>query len=82
MGQYVIRVEGALSAGFVSAFPALESSQHARTVLHGCLEDQSALSVVLAQLRRLGVDIVEVHRIPEPEAVPLVHGEPVDAEAS
>ena len=82
MGQYVIRVEGALSSGFVSAFPALESSQHVQTVLHGTLEDQSALADVLAQLRMLGVDVVEVRRIPGPNPIDGAQDESVDAEAS
>jgi len=82
VGHYVIRVEGTLSDGFISAFPALESSQHAHTVLHGTLEDQAALSGVLAQLRTLGVDVVEVHRIPVPPDVPVEQADPIDAEAS
>jgi len=82
MGHYVIRVEGALSDGFVSAFPALESSQLAHTVLHGTLEDQAALSGVLAQLRSLGVDVVEVHRIPGPAMGAAEATDPIDAEAS
>ena len=82
MGHYVIRVEGKLSKGFVSAFPALESREHAHTVLHGTLEDQAALSGVLAQLRTLGVDVVEVHRIPGPADIAVAPSSSVDAEAS
>lgn len=81
MGHYVIRVEGELSEGFVSAFPGLESRRRAQTVLHGSLEDQSALTGVLAHLRMLGVDIVEVHRIPKHGPI-LAHDDPFDAEAS
>lgn len=81
MSRYVIRVEGALSTDFVSAFPALESSQHVQTLLHGTLEDQSELAGVLAQLRTLGVDVIEVRRIPHPSSS-TTPDEPVDAEAS
>jgi hypothetical protein len=82
MGQYVIRVEGALSSGFVSAFPALESSQHVQTVLHGTLEDQAALAAVLARLRLLGVDVVEIRRVPGPSPIPDPQDNSVEAEAS
>lgn len=82
MSKYVIRVEGALSSALVSAFPALESSQHVQTLLHGTLEDQSELADVLAHLRDLGVDVVEVRRLPAPDRVTHAHGKPLDSEAS
>jgi hypothetical protein len=65
MGHYVIRVEGSLSAGLTSAFPSLVADQHAETVVYGLLEDQSALAGVLDRLRCLGVDVVEVLRLPD-----------------
>ena len=68
MSRYVIRVEGLLSAGLTSAFPSLDTTQQSHTVLHGRLEDQSDLARVLARLRSLDVDVVEVHRIPERRA--------------
>ena len=64
MSRYLIRVEGQLSPGITSAFPSLQSQQFDQTIVHGELPDQSALAGVLDQLRRLGVDVVDVHRIP------------------
>ena len=63
--RYLIRVEGLLSPELTSAFPALESFQQAQTVLQGPIVDQSTLAGVLARLQTLGVDVVEVHRIPD-----------------
>ncbi|HEY7042134.1 MAG TPA: hypothetical protein VH419_00540 [Nocardioidaceae bacterium] len=69
MTYYIIRVEGQLSAGLMATFPHLEATQHAQTVLHGHLDKQSELSEVLGYLGEIGVDVVEVHRLPENEDV-------------
>lgn len=66
MSHYMIRVEGLLSRGIVETFPQLHATQHAQTVLYGHLDQQSELADLLAHLRELGIDIVEVHRIPKP----------------
>jgi hypothetical protein len=66
MSQYMIRVEGLLSAGLVASFPQLQATQHAQTVLHGHLDRQSELADLLEHLRNLGINIVEVHRVPAP----------------
>jgi hypothetical protein len=81
MSRYLIRVEGQLSPGVTSAFPSLDSQQYAETVLHGQLEDQSALAGVLEHLRRLGVDVVEVHRIPGRRAAELARVDQPSARA-
>lgn len=67
MSHYIIRVEGLLSSGLMATFPHLQATQHAETVLHGRLHKQSELAHVLEHLGELGVDIVEVHRLPETE---------------
>ena len=61
---YVIRIRGHLGATFLSAFPALASRRHgAHTVLTGLL-DRSALYGVLAEIEALGLDLLEVRRLP------------------
>lgn len=67
MSQYIIRVEGQLSAGLLATFPELSASQHEQTVLHGRLAKQSELARFLGHLGDLGVDVVEVHRVPDDE---------------
>jgi hypothetical protein len=65
VSHYLIRVEGLLSTELTSAFPALDATTQEQTVLHGKIVDQDALAGVLARLRSLGVDVVEVHRVPD-----------------
>ena len=64
--QYQIRVRGRLGQTIRSAFPSL----HARadggdTVLTGMLADQAALFGVLAEAEALGLELIEVRRLPE-----------------
>jgi len=63
--QYLIRVDGHLSACLLSAFPELVAREVAQTVLTGVL-DLSALYGVLAQIEMLGLDLVEVQQVPAP----------------
>jgi hypothetical protein len=68
--QYVIRVGGWLSDDLLTAFPQLLATpQPVSTVLHGELPDQAALSSVLDFLDEMGVEIVEVTKLP-PKPVP------------
>ena len=65
MGHYVIRVKGTLSPELTDAFPSLTvDPECAQTVLHGDLEDQSALAGILNHLNMLGVDIIEIVQLP------------------
>ena len=65
MTTYVIRVGGSLSNELVRTFPELVASvQSVSTVLQGDLPDQSALNSVLDQLDELGVQIIDVTRVP------------------
>jgi hypothetical protein len=68
--RYAVRVRGrhgdvedvALQAGLeVDVEPV-------RTVLRGPLPDQAALLGILAMARRLGLELVEVRRLPQPSA--------------
>ena len=74
MTQYVIRVGGWLSDDLMTAFPQLLATpQPVSTILHGDLPDQAALSSVLDFLDELGVEIVDVTKLPAaPVAAPML----------
>jgi hypothetical protein len=64
--RYLIRVDQRLSEDLASAFPTLSSKvQPVQTVLTGSFADAEELSGVLNYLRAMGVDIVELVRIPD-----------------
>ena len=70
--RYQIRVRGRLGQTIRSAFPALRArAEGGDTVLTGVLADQAALYGVLAQAEALGLELIEVRRLPsrdEPQA--------------
>ena len=60
---YEIRVRGRLGATVLGAFPTLTAEWRAPdTVLRGAVPDRAALHGVLAQVERLGLELVEVRR--------------------
>ena len=75
MAQYVVRVGGALSDELLTAFPLLVASmQPVTTVLQGELPDQVALTSVLDRLDELGVEILEVTKVPARPEQPQAGG--------
>ena len=70
--RYQIRVRGRLGQTIRSAFPALQArAEGGDTVLTGALADQAALYGVLAEAEALGLELIEVRRLPprdEPRA--------------
>lgn len=63
--RYEIRVRGRLGDIIRSAFPALHADATGNdTVLSGVLADQAALYGVLAELEALGLELIEVRRLP------------------
>ena len=61
---YQIRVRGHLGATTLRAFPALHAQTRGHdTVLRGVAE-QAALHGVLAQIEALGLELLEVRRLP------------------
>jgi hypothetical protein len=63
--HYRIRVNGHLGPTLLTAFPALVPRQHGTdTVLTGLLPDSAALYGVIAELEALGLDLLEVRKIP------------------
>lgn len=63
--RYRIRVRGHLGQTIRSAFPALQArASGGDTVLTGSLSDRAALYGVLAQIEALGLELLEVRRLP------------------
>ena len=63
--NYEIRVRGHLGTTMRRAFPALGAqTQGQDTLLRGAVEDQAALHGVLAQIEALGLELLEVRRLP------------------
>jgi hypothetical protein len=63
--RYRIRVRGRLGETICSAFPALEArASGGDTVLTGPLADRAALYGVIAQIEALGLELLEVCRLP------------------
>jgi hypothetical protein len=64
--HYQISVRGYLGETILSAFPALQARRSgADTVLTGALRDQAALYGVLAEIEGLGLELLEVRRLPQ-----------------
>ena len=65
MDQYLIRVEGVLPEKALEDFVNVTVNPGSvQTVLHGDLPDQSSLAGILDYLDELGVEIVEVLKVP------------------
>jgi hypothetical protein len=70
--RYEIRIKGGLGADASSVFEPLtvEPRGH-ETVLHGEIADQAALHGILDRIQDLGLQLIEVRRLPNDSAVPL-----------
>jgi hypothetical protein len=63
--RYQISVRGRLGQTMRAAFPALQARTDGdQTVLTGTLADQAALYGVLAEIEALGLELLEVRRLP------------------
>jgi hypothetical protein len=63
--RYRICVCGRLGETMRSAFPALQAqTQGDNTVLTGTFDDRAALYGVIAQIEALGLELLEVRRLP------------------
>ena len=63
--QYQIWVGGHLGETMLFAFPGLRAQPRGQdTVLTGALPDQAALHGVLAEIEALGLELLEVRRLP------------------
>lgn len=63
--RYQIRVRGRLGETMRSAFPALQArAEGGDTILTGVLADQAALYGALAEAEALGLELIELRRLP------------------
>ena len=63
--RYEIRVRGPIGPTLMQAFPTLAASRNGEdTLLTGSLPDQSALYGVIHQLEALGLQLLEIRRLP------------------
>jgi hypothetical protein len=63
--NYAIRIRGHLGPTMLSAFPELSSEVDGQdTVLSGVVPDQAALHGVLSRIEAMGLELVEVRRLP------------------
>lgn len=61
-----IHIKGRVSDAVLSAFDGLSSSvQPVETVLTGSVPDQAALHGLLGRIQSLGLELVEVRRLPD-----------------
>jgi hypothetical protein len=66
--NYQIRVRGRLGRTMQAAFPGLQAQARGDdTVLTGAVSDRAALFGVLAQIEALGLELLELNRIPSPQ---------------
>jgi hypothetical protein len=65
--NFEIHIKGKLSEATLAAFEGLQYSvQPIETVLCGPVPDQAALHGLLDRIQSLGLELVEVRRLPEP----------------
>jgi hypothetical protein len=63
---YEIRIKGRLSDSLTGAFEDFTAAvKPAETVMRGELRDQSELHAVLDQIQSLGLELIEVRRLPQ-----------------
>ena len=63
---YEIRIRGRISAAVLQTFDPLESHvEPVQTVLRGSVRDQAELHGLLHRVQALGLEIVEVRRLPQ-----------------
>jgi hypothetical protein len=63
--RYEIRIRGRVSDAVLATFDGLESDvERVETVLHGPVRDQAELHGLLHRVQSLGLELVEVRRLP------------------
>jgi hypothetical protein len=62
---YEIRIKGRIGDTLLAAFEGLTvTTGRVETILHGSIPDQEALHELLAQIQSLGLEVVELRRLP------------------
>ena len=66
---YEIRIRGRVSQTVLDTFDQMQSSaERVETILHGPVRDQAELHGLLHRIQALGLELVEVRRLPESDA--------------
>jgi hypothetical protein len=64
--RYEIRIRGRVSAAVLETFDPMQSEvEPVETILHGPVRDQAELHGLLRRLQSLGLELIEVRRLPE-----------------
>jgi hypothetical protein len=64
--RYEIRIRGRVSAAVLETFDAMQSDvEPVETILHGPVRDQAELHGLLRRLQSLGLELIEVRRLPD-----------------
>lgn len=64
--RYEIRIRGRVSAAVLDTFDAMQSEvEPVETILHGPVRDQAELHGLLHRLQSLGLELIEVRRLPD-----------------
>ena len=65
MDQYEIRVRGRVTPALLARFEGLHAAvEPVETALHGPVQDQAALHGMIDLVNALGLELVEVRRLP------------------
>jgi hypothetical protein len=63
--NYEIRIKGRVGDSVLQAFEGMTvTTEPVETILHGPISDQEALHELLAELQSLGLELVELRRLP------------------
>jgi hypothetical protein len=69
--SYEIHIKGRVSEQLLGAFEGMDATvQSVETVLRGPALDQAALHGLLDRIQALGLELVEVRRLPESDDLP------------
>jgi hypothetical protein len=64
--RYEIRIKGRVSRAVLDSFERLDSDvEPVETVLHGPVRDQAELHGLLDRIQALGLELIEVRRLPQ-----------------
>jgi hypothetical protein len=63
--SYEIRIKGRVTGALLDSFGGMESKlEPVETVLHGPVRDQDELHALITRIQALGLELVEVRRLP------------------
>ena len=63
--RYEIRIRGRVSSAVLDTFDMESDIEPVETILHGPVRDQAELHGLLRRLQALGLELIEVRRLPE-----------------